>query len=553
MRVLSAALAAALPLLVRGDGDDGTGAFAPFADLAAEDAFAPVPSGDFDVPAVVPPGSDAVLPADFLARRRRQEDYEEGRSPSLTAAAGAATAEGAADALDHQDDLRVLVVLMRFSDDAEADLPTPQQISDLYNKETGVAFDEPIVATDDPVVPTGSIREVLAANSGGALRLSADVTPWVPMEHPGVHYATSTGNEALAGLSGSQFKEGIREALAWLEADGFDFTPYEYDRKGKMVGFGVVVSHHGAEYGGGNHNERIWSHQSGGVNYQLPNGLGQVKKFYVTSAFHGMPGSTHMMRLGVPCHEIGHALGLKDLYDVSWEGKGLGNYDLMAYGKFGFDNSQYFPSAMSAYSKLRLGWATAEVIGTTGTYTLAAGVNQVYKITHGFPNPNPNKPEYLLLENRQPLGYDSQMEGGGIAIYHVDEKLTQQKKCGFPGMTLPEEDANLGDYPENGWHYMVHLVPSDGNFGLEHGSTMGGGGDLLWHANSDLQVLDTTGAPSTLAYQNGNVRETGIRLSEFSASATSMTFKLEIVETGVTAERTRSARLRGPGIAREVS
>ena len=149
MRVLSAALAAALPLLVRGDGDGGTGAFVPFADLAAEDAFAPVPSGDFDVPAVVPPGSDAVLPADFLARRRRQEDYEEGRSPSLTAAAGAATAEGAADALDHQGDLRVLVVLMRFSNDAEADLPTPQQISDLYNKETGVAFDEPIVAIQD--------------------------------------------------------------------------------------------------------------------------------------------------------------------------------------------------------------------------------------------------------------------------------------------------------------------------------------------------------------------------------------------------------------------
>ena len=51
-----------------------------------------------------------------------------------------------------------------------------------------------------------------------------------------------------------------------------------------------------------------------------------------------------------------------------------------------------------------------------GWYTLRSGIHQVYKTAHGFLSG-----EYLLLENRQPVGYDSTMTGGGITIYHAEE------------------------------------------------------------------------------------------------------------------------------------
>jgi hypothetical protein len=42
----------------------------------------------------------------------------------------------------------------------------------------------------------------------------------------------------------------------------------------------------------------------------------------------------------------------------------------------------------------------------------------VYRVSQGFP-----AGEYLLIENRQPVGFDAKMPRGGIAIYHVDETM----------------------------------------------------------------------------------------------------------------------------------
>lgn len=42
----------------------------------------------------------------------------------------------------------------------------------------------------------------------------------------------------------------------------------------------------------------------------------------------------------------------------------------------------------------------------------------VYRISRGFP-----AGEYLLIENRQPSGYDALLPRGGIAIYHIDESM----------------------------------------------------------------------------------------------------------------------------------
>ena len=200
----------------------------------------------------------------------------------------------------------------------------------------------------------------------------------------------------------------------------------------------------------------------------------------------------------------------------------------MAYGKFGFDGDpRRLPVSLSAFSKMRMGWANVTEIAATGTYALRAGINQVAKIVRGFHDGGRRRPEYLLLENRQPVGYDSGMTGGGIAVYHVDEDVRRQDRPGFPNMTDVAAYADAGAYPANGRHYGVRLVASDGDYGLERRRTPGAGGELLWHAGSRLQALGTTGFPSTRTYQGDAVRETGIVLRDFGASADRMTFRVE--------------------------
>lgn len=180
---------------------------------------------------------------------------------------------------------------------------------------------------------------------------------------------------------------------------------------------------------------------------------------------------------------------------------------------WGLDGTGLFPPNLSAWSKLELGWDVAEVIETDGTYELEAAAynNKVFKITAGF-----QEGEYLLLENRQPVGYDSKLPEGGIAIYHVDEHARGQRKCGFP-----EQPG----WPQNGFHYKVALLPADGNFYLEEGVDQGHEGDL-WHAGSVLQELGPgpDAFPNSDSYRDGVITPTGIRIYDFSVSDVTMTF-----------------------------
>jgi hypothetical protein len=87
-----------------------------------------------------------------------------------------------------------------------------------------------------------------------------------------------------------------------------------------------------------------------------------MNRFYVSSALRGKCHS-NIVRMGVIVHELGHYPGLPDQLKLS----------------------------------------------TTS--------NTVYKIKAGYP-----EGEYLLIENRQPTEYNMMMEGGGLAIYHIDNK-----------------------------------------------------------------------------------------------------------------------------------
>ena len=175
-----------------------------------------------------------------------------------------------------------------------------------------------------------------------------------------------------------------------------------------------------------------------------------------------------------------------------------------------------FPPGLSAWSRIHLGWANAVVLDQDGEYELEASEynNTVYKITRNFP-----EGEYLLLENRQPIGYDSKIEQGGIAIYHVDDTAVGQRHLGMP--------AQEG-WPENGSHYQVALLEASGRYDLEENLDVNAG--VLWSDNSTLSELGPGYGgyvnPNTDSYRGGNITQTGIRIYDFSASGNIMTFKV---------------------------
>jgi len=143
-----------------------------------------------------------------------------------------------------------------------------------------------------------------------------------------------------------------------------------------------------------------------------------------------------LVQVGPLCHEMGHDLGLPDLYDTdpnNGTSSGVGEWCLMGTGCWlsyavPWGNS---PAHLCAWCKERLGWIAPMVIqsDTNGVYVLRIEDNPyALKVwTDGDPGQ-----EYFLVSNRQNYGYDSTLVsvGGGTAsgllIWHIDTLVISQ-------------------------------------------------------------------------------------------------------------------------------
>lgn len=173
----------------------------------------------------------------------------------------------------------------------------------------------------------------------------------------------------------------------------------------------------------------------------------------------------HMTTIGVVAHELGHDIGLPDLYDTDYTSEGLGVYSLMAYGSWGRAPGEYdgaSPTHLDAWCKIQLGFATPQV-AAAGSYSMKSVANGGYNILK-IATSDPN--QYFLVENRQLTGFDTGMAcyditTGGIAIYHIDDSvytdnvfeehklvdLEEANEFAYGGCQL--DDANYLELPYN--------------------------------------------------------------------------------------------------------
>ena len=409
--------------------------------------------------------------------------------------------EGAPEAVPPSGTVKNLVVLMRFSDHVSRTQPPSGDFNTLFNTVGG----HPTLA------PTGSLKDVYSENSYGQMTLQSTISGWFTLPNTEVYYANGD-----SGLT-TRTWEAITSALNM--ADGsVDFGDFDEDNDGWVDSIAFLHSGYGAEWGGTDafgtaSVDRMWSHR-----WSIPtwtssdtNGNGisvKVSSYHISPGIWGTSGSG-IGHIGVIAHETGHFFGLPDLYDTSsGGGNGIGSYGLMA-NSWGFDGSQLYPPHFSPWSKIILGWLTSTPLTTPGTYNVnqAETSAQAYRIDQDYPSL-----EYILVENRQPVGFDGDMPQGGLAIWHIDDS-TGHNNPGYPGQA---------GWPENGDHYRVALLQADGLYELERNIDRGDGGDTYHGGNPDRDELSPTTLPNNDSYKNGTIVPVDWQIYDISTSSSTM-------------------------------
>jgi hypothetical protein len=185
------------------------------------------------------------------------------------------------------------------------------------------------------------------------------------------------------------------------------------------------------------------------------------------------------------------------------------NYDIMA-SPYGWYINPGIPGSLGPYSRVAAGWLNYIEIVEDGVYAIqpSAMSSQVYVIRQGFPTD-----EYLVIENRQQVKWDADWPANGLVIWHIDELAPLQTRRGWP------EKA--------GWpadHFRVAVLSPDGNYDLEKGNNLGDKTDF-WVQGMTLGPSSNEW-PNTMAYQGGNLRETGISITVLSKPGFIMNFQV---------------------------
>lgn len=375
----------------------------------------------------------------------------------------------------------------------------------------------------------GTITDYYDLISRGMVDLQGLVFDWV--DAPGWDTLYAQGESGLTGGAGDFIKDmlDLQPPTDWgrFDNDGPDGIPNSGDDDGFVDVLAAMHPDRGAECGGGGNENRIWSHR---WNLGSATGSGYVTDtpaagggFITINSYTIQPAEAcsggGLAPIGIFTHELGHALGLPDLYDTdagNGNSSGSGTWDLMASGSWGCNNaSAQLPCHMGAWSKEALGWVDVVTLDPDidhGVLTLepVATSGQVYRI-----DANDGSGEYFLLENRQRLNYDANLYSEGLLIWHIvpDILATEWRR----------NRVNAGD-PMGVW-----LRQADGAGHLQSGLGRGDASDPFpgFSGNSSFHAASSPSSHSTLGAWSG------LTIYDIDTSGDDITFGLTTRSTTV--------------------
>lgn len=309
---------------------------------------------------------------------------------------------------------RVLVVLMQFSDKKLVKNVT--DFNALFNEE-GYSVDG----------ATGSVYDFYKAASYGQLTLVADIYGPYTSKNPMAYYG---GNSAVSG-SDKNPKELFDEALSNLAKD-VDLSLYDSNGDGFIDNLHIIYAGYGEEAGASS--KAIWAHE---MTFSPITVQGvKIDRYSCSPELRGNSGNG-ITRIGVSCHEIGHALGAMDYYDTDYttngQFEGTGEWDVMAQGSW--NNDGISPADFNPYVKAyNFGWVDVRMLpeGSSTVVYPSSDSNYVYRVDTDV------KGEFFLLENRVKNGINKHVPGEGLLMYHIDASIEQKAKKNIINAAFPQ-------------------------------------------------------------------------------------------------------------------
>ncbi|HET6348116.1 MAG TPA: M6 family metalloprotease domain-containing protein [Candidatus Krumholzibacteria bacterium] len=223
---------------------------------------------------------------------------------------------------------------------------------------------------------TGSVTDYYHEVSYNQLTVTGTVYPWTHLSNSGTptgsyYYGSCNGLDYSCARTGELIKEALDAQDAAVDFgqydnDGPDGIPNSGDDDGVVDGVVFVHSLTGGECGNASfisHTYRYdaWPPSNGSAyttnDPRTGGGFIQIDEYTIVPA--GNCGATapysasELIDVGVLCHELGHVMGLPDLYDVNGGGAGIGDWGIMGSGNW---NTPEKPAHMDAWCKQELGW-----------------------------------------------------------------------------------------------------------------------------------------------------------------------------------------------------
>ena len=356
-------------------------------------------------------------------------------------------------------------------------------------------------------LPNGSVREYFAEVSGRKIDIAGAVAGPFLLPKTLAEYANGeSGTGGAEPNARTMALDAAKAAIAEVK-----FRPYDNDKDGYVDAFIVIHAGRGAEETGAGGD--IWSHK-----WILP-GDGLDADGVRLYAYLTVPEDA---RIGVCCHELGHLLfGFPDLYDTDYSSEGAGDWCLMAGGSW-LGNGE-IPAHASAWCKASQGWVEV-VVPKAPKAGAAVRFKDVKdgRAVHRLWKAGTRGSEYYLVENRQKKGFDGQLPGDGLLIWHIDESV---------------------DDNSNEVHYKVALEQADGKRHLDKGDNRGDAGDPFPGA-SDNRSFTASSNPGSKSYTK---MDTCVQLTKIGDSGPLMSAEVSVQCADAGKKRKQPAKKKAKG------
>ncbi|MBI2401581.1 MAG: immune inhibitor A, partial [Gemmatimonadetes bacterium] len=393
-------------------------------------------------------------------------------------------------------DLWAPAILVGYADTDTGALPTPAQYDSIFYTT------QPL--NERPYTQRTFYEEM----SNGLLHVRGQAYGWMLGAREKDYYLEACGAAPANALDCSTGRSRMHQlfttALAALDS-GVDFGQYDNDgpdgipNSGDDDGIVDVVQFVQPVVGGECGGRGVWAHKFtlagiGGsyqTNDRAPDGSAiKVGPYHLVGGVGGVSctNTGEIMGIGTASHELGHGLGLPDLYDTcgSCGTQGIGEWGLMGSANY----RRVVVRELTATDTYRLGPVVA---GDTVMLIRPRGANP--------------RGEYFLLENKQAVGSDvvnmlesgSRSKIGGLLVWHIDSL----KIAG----TLATNGVNAGS------PHGVALVQADGQGHLDRSPGSGGNrGDASdpYPGTTNNPTYARTTTPAALKNDDGSFAGFGV-------------------------------------------